>query len=325
MLIYGTSVALRTILLRLRMTLFEVVQATIAFLLVAEAILHFGPAAGAPWFGITCLTLSAAAYAGAFVCFYRRGDSRNSTVYATWGLALFLAGNLLCLPPHWQISTLGIAAILAAFFGSRRSCLTLQLHGLICVISAAIASGLLPYATHTLTGPFPEPLTGIAWLIALTPILCYSMSSRNQLSGWKERPLQVLSAILAAFRSRSHDPHLNSVWLAAAVITPGESHVAVIRTLSGCLLALVLAWFGSRWQRAELLWITYGLLALVAAKLLFEDLRQGHPEFIAASIFVYAVTLILVPQSRPAIHEETTHHQRKQLGLVQAFGGVGKD
>jgi len=45
-----------------------------------------------------------------------------------------------------------------------------------------------------------------------------------------------------------------------------------------------------------LLWITYGTLALVAAKLLLEDLSHSRPEFIAASIFLYAVTLILVPQ-----------------------------
>jgi hypothetical protein len=82
----------------------------------------------------------------------------------------------------------------------------------------------------------------------------------------------------------------------AAVITPGASHVAVVRTLAACSLALALASLGPRWQRVELVWLAYATLALVTAKLLFEDLRQGHPEFIAASIFLYAVTLILVPR-----------------------------
>jgi hypothetical protein len=86
------------------------------------------------------------------------------------------------------------------------------------------------------------------------------------------------------------------VWLTATIITPGASHVAVIRTLGACSLALTLALIGSRWQRIELVWIAYCTLALVTAKLLFEDLRQGHPEFIAASIFLYAVTLIMVPR-----------------------------
>jgi hypothetical protein len=86
------------------------------------------------------------------------------------------------------------------------------------------------------------------------------------------------------------------VWLTASVITPGSSHVAVIRTLTACALALALAWLGPRWRRIELVWLAYATIAAVAAKLLLEDLRQSHPEFIAASIFLYAVTLILVPQ-----------------------------
>ena len=86
------------------------------------------------------------------------------------------------------------------------------------------------------------------------------------------------------------------VALTATVITPGASHVAVVRTLSACALALALATLGPRLHRIELVWAAYALLALVAVKLLFEDLRQGHPEFIAASIFLFAVTLILVPQ-----------------------------
>jgi len=46
----------------------------------------------------------------------------------------------------------------------------------------------------------------------------------------------------------------------------------------------------------ELTRIGYAALALVAAKLVFEDMRQGHLEFIAASIFLFAVTLIAVPR-----------------------------
>jgi predicted tellurium resistance membrane protein TerC len=43
-------------------------------------------------------------------------------------------------------------------------------------------------------------------------------------------------------------------------------------------------------------YLAYGALAFLAAKLLFEDLRHGHMEFIAASIFVFAITLIAVPR-----------------------------
>ena len=63
-----------------------------------------------------------------------------------------------------------------------------------------------------------------------------------------------------------------------------------------CSLALGLAYAGARWHRVELTRIAYAALALLAAKLLFEDLRHGHLEFIAGSIFLFAVTLITVPR-----------------------------
>jgi hypothetical protein len=293
--IYGTSVVLRTTLLRQRITLFEAGQAVVAFLLAAKAILHFGPSASATVFGIFCLLLSPACYAAVFLCFDRLDDSRNYLVYATWSLALFLAGCFLCLPPLWLASSLGMAAILATYTGTRRNCLTLEFHGLLYLTAAAFTCRLLYYAAHTLVGVFPEPPMRVAWIIAGVTILCYAISGQTPVTNWKQRFFQTLAAILAVGAATML---LISalVWLTAHAITPRESHVAVIRTLAACAVALALAYFGPRWQRPELLWITYGTLALVAAKLLLEDLSQGRPEFIAASIFLYAVTLILVPQ-----------------------------
>jgi hypothetical protein len=42
--------------------------------------------------------------------------------------------------------------------------------------------------------------------------------------------------------------------------------------------------------------IAYASLGLLAIKLLFEDLRYGHLEFIAASIILFALALIAVPR-----------------------------
>jgi hypothetical protein len=73
-------------------------------------------------------------------------------------------------------------------------------------------------------------------------------------------------------------------------------HVAFIRTSILCALALALAFAGSRLRRLELKRIAYAALGLLAAKLVFEDLRHGHMGFIAASIFLFALTLIAVPR-----------------------------
>ena len=79
-------------------------------------------------------------------------------------------------------------------------------------------------------------------------------------------------------------------------ITPDVFHVAFIRTLTVCSVALALAFGGARWQRLEMTRIAYAALAFMAAKLIFEDLRHGRMEFIAGSFFLFAVTLITVPR-----------------------------
>jgi predicted tellurium resistance membrane protein TerC len=84
--------------------------------------------------------------------------------------------------------------------------------------------------------------------------------------------------------------------LLALSVTPGAHHLAFIRTLTICIAALSLAFCGAHWRRMELTRLGYATLVLVAAKLVFEDLRHRHLEFIAASIFLFAVTLIAVPR-----------------------------
>ena len=173
--------------------------------------------------------------------------------------------------------------------------LSLASHGLIYLCAAAFASGLLQYAAHAVAGDFPAPPEVIAWAISAAIVLCYAIGSKIEDVDWKPQLFHTLSAALAV--SSAATVLVSAiVWLTATVITPGSSHVAVIRTLTACALALALAWLGPRWRRVELVWLAYATLAAVAAKLLFEDLRQGHPEFIAASIFLFAVTLILVPR-----------------------------
>jgi len=291
-LIYAIAIALRTIHLRREITLFETAQAIVAFLLAAYAVLHFAPAVGASVFGALCLALSVALYATVFV-FRGISGPRNVRVYATWSLALFLLGSFVCLPPFWLASSLGIAAILATSGGVSR--LSLAFHGLIYLSAAALASGLLQYAAHAVAGAFPPPPEAIAWIIAASIILCYAIAGQIENADCKPRFFHTLSAALAV-GSAATVIVSTIVWLTTTVITPGAPHVAVIRTLTACALALALARLGPRWRRIELVWLAYTTLAAVAAKLLFEDLRQGHPEFIAASIFLFAVTLILVPR-----------------------------
>jgi len=96
--------------------------------------------------------------------------------------------------------------------------------------------------------------------------------------------------VLAAFLGQG------LLFLTALRIPPEVHHVAFIRTLACCAVSLSVAFAGSHWRRRELTYIAYATLAFIAAKLIFEDLHQSHFEFIAGSVFVFAITLIAVPR-----------------------------
>jgi hypothetical protein len=289
--------------LRQRISVFEIGQTVIAFPLAAFAVLRFGVSAGAPGAGVIlgaiCWLFSATCYGAAYAHFGRFPEGipeqRNYHVYAAWSAALFLAGSFLCLPPMLLTLCLSVAAIVATLLGVRASRLTLEFHGLAYLAAAAYASGLLDYAGRALAGTFPAVPGWIVWMVAASAVSCYAVGGRFRTECWNQRLLQLLSAILAVAAAVTFLVSL-LVWLAAIGITTGASQVAVIRTLITCLAALALAFIGSRWQRSELIWIAYGTLVLVTAKLLFEDLQHGHPGSTAVSIFLYAVALILVPR-----------------------------
>jgi hypothetical protein len=294
-LIYGASIIFRTTRLRHKISVFEIGQTVIVFLLAAFSILRFGAGAGVTALGTLCLLFSVACYALAYVHFDRYHEERNYHVYATWSGALFLAGSSLCFPPLLLALSLSVAAIVGTLLGVRANRLTLEFHGLAYLAAAAYVSGLLDYAGRALAGTFPAVPGWIVWIVAASAVLCYAVGGHFRTERWNQRLLQLLSALLAVAAVITFLVSV-LVWLAAVGMTPGASEVAVIRTLITCAVALVLAFSGTRWQRTELVWIAYGILALVTAKLLFEDLQHGHPGSTAVSIFLYAVALILVPR-----------------------------
>jgi len=294
-LIYCGSTVFRTMGLRHKITVFEIGQTCIAFVLAAAGLRCFSGNAGSVVLGTFYLLFSAACYTAAYHYFNHFPEQRNYHVYSVWSAALFLAGSFLCLPSILLVFVLSAAAIIATVLGVRAPRLTLEFHGLAYLAAAAYASGLLDYASRALSGTFPTAPGWSVWIVAAASIACYAIEGRFRTGIWTQRLLQLLSAVLAVSAVITFLVSV-LVWLAALGMTAGASQIAVIRTLITCLVALVLAFSSSRWQRSELLWIAYGILALVAAKLLFEDLQHGNAGCTAASIFLYAVALIFVPR-----------------------------
>lgn len=294
-LIHAVSVALKTTLLQRKITAFEVAQCMMAFLLAVVSLLLFAPGAAATEVGIACLVLAAASYSAAFVLFRHASDPRNFRVFAAWSAMLFLAGTLSILPPGWAAACLGLAALAAVAFGVRQECMTLDFHGVVYLAAAAIASGLLDYTLSALAGP---PTARPAWsifLVSACAVLCYAVGKERVGEDWEHQLLHFVPAWLAVCAVTAMLAQ-GLLLLVALFLTPEDAHVAFIRTFAVCAVALALAFGGALWQRLEMTRIAYAALAFEAAKLIFEDLRHGRMGFIAASFFLFAVTLIGVPR-----------------------------
>jgi hypothetical protein len=99
--------------------------------------------------------------------------------------------------------------------------------------------------------------------------------------------------------------------------------LSTARTLVVCAVALALAVAGNRSaqessgraSRAELIWVSYGAMALLAVKIFWQDFRQSPPVALAASLVCYGAVLIFGPRltRRGAV-------RAKDLGIDGATG-----
>ena len=302
--LFAACVAFSTLLRGKQITIFATVQTTIALLLAAVSLADFGPQAAIAILGVICLVLSAASYAAVFAVFERGTEARdsatfaarrNAAVFAAWATALLLAGSFLCLPPLALIVLLAAAAVAASFLGSRKSWLAFEFYGMVFLLAAATASGWFGLFVSAFVGaPAGAPPLGL-WLITVCAILCYAAAMPRKVESWIPQMLHLVIAALAAGASAALMVQA-LVSLVALKMVPGGHHLAFIRTLTLCAIALALAFGGTHWRRLELTRLGYAFLALVAVKLVFEDLRHGHLAYIAASIFLVALTLIAAPR-----------------------------
>jgi len=291
----GASVLYRTVLKGKQITVFETVQAMIAFLLAAFGLITFGPAGSSFALGICCLVLAGAGYATAILRMNGSEEKRNALVFANWCGALLLAGSLMSLPQHWQGPWLGVVAVAATIAGTRLIWLTLEVHGVVFLVTAAAISGLMNEILSALAGTITGRPGWSLLVVTACSIACYAAVKLCEANAWMRQAIAMVFAALAMGAIAALLVE-GLVGLIALKMIPGAHHLAFVRTFTVCAAALALAFSGAHWRRMELTRIGYAALALVALKLVFEDLRHGHLAFIAASIFLFAVTLIVVPR-----------------------------
>jgi len=292
--IYGGSIGISSFGLRHRLTIFEIVQGVVVFVLSTFGALRASPGSAAA-LGAFFLVVAAVCYWGALSRFTAAGQDRNRRTCATYAVVLLLAGTLLLFPTSFQVPFLCLAAVTAAFLYMRTGKLSLGMHVSLYLATAAIFSGLLSLAGNALAGTVPSSLDAGACVVAFSAGLCYAIGWRASTDQWKPRLLWIVPCVLVVGTAAALAVMM-IVRLGSASGMLNASRLSVVRTVVTCSIALILGFSGSHLKRAELLWVAYVAIALGALKLLFEDLRFGNPASLVASLLFYGLILILIPR-----------------------------
>jgi len=320
LLVYGISIGVRTPGKLIRITIFEIVQGVIAFVLSALGVLVATHGLAAPILGVSFLVLAGICYWGTLSRFAGQSFTRERRVFASWAALLTIAGSLLALPPAMGVALLCLLAIAAAFVYSRTSKFSLGLHASFFLATAAALSPLPAYVSQAIGGSVPgAPKSGV-WIVALSAALCYGIGARTSEVKRSRRALWVLPALLLGFT-------VAGVCVAAVVLLASgrlqltPSRLSVTRTIVNCGLAITLGYLGLRQRRVELGWVAYAAVAFGALKLLFEDLRLGNAASLVVSFVFYGSVLIFLPRLTRR-RDDDDGQRASELSAVAA--GTGK-
>jgi len=259
--IYAASTVFRTVILGRPFSWFEVGQPPIAFALMAAGVLRTTQGDKVMVLGCFTLLASGACYWLAF-----RNGAR---AYAVYGVALLLAGATWVFPVGMRALVWSVAALLMARFA---------MHSAVYLLAAAYAGGLLGFARQVFSADSPATPGIAVWIVAAAAVACY----------WMRR--DSVAAALTALSAVALGAYF------AVTLAGGVAAGASIRTFMICAVALGLAYSGSRWSRAELIWIARAAMALGALKLFADDFRHAGPAAVAVSLLCYGAVLILMPR-----------------------------
>lgn len=294
--IYLASTMDRTIVRGLTISWFEILQAVCAFLVGIGGALHIVTLTGAnPMLvGVVCAVGGIGCYLLSFAFLERHQHSeRNFYTYSTFGISLvaiacWLSVSGVLLAAAWSV--LAVAMMCIGSIGAR---ITLRIHATIYLILAVVAGELVPVGFELMIHRSRSAVTPLP-LSFLPPVagalLCYGAMiwlTRNRDRHWTDGVEAIVSASI-------------SVWGVAGIFAAGLSAVmaesAPLRTALLVLLAIGIAWCGRRWQRVELTWLVYPILALAGVKLLAEDLHHGRSITLFVSLIVFGGALVLLPR-----------------------------
>lgn len=303
--IYLGSMMVRTLVRGLNVRWFEIGQAIVAFLIAVIGGFQVAQRAGIAWkgMGVVCLAGGIACYAVAFAFLeHKTGRHRNFEVYSSFGLLLIGTGTFILLSGFGLALAWSLLAVAGVWVGYRSIRVTPVLHGAAYLLAAVFISGVLAYAAHTMLAPADSsnvPLTGAAVVAAIAGVMCYSATvlNKNVSESWSRHIPPVLFATLLVSIALGFAAGASIAACPAALgLTLDAPSLATLRTALVAASAIVLAWFGWRYGRPELIWLLYPIMFFGGIKLLIEDFRQGRPVTLFLSLLFYGGTLILLPR-----------------------------
>ena len=292
--IYGGSIGFRSLFRLLHLTIFEIVQACVAFLVGAVAVVLTVHRAGSVMLGGFFLSLSIVCYWGALARFAAGRYTRNRRVSAFWAAALLIAGAFLVLPLNFAIVFLCISAVCASYLYNKTGKFSLGLHATLFLAAALVVSPLPSYVVGALALTVPRSPSLVVWAIVAAAAACYGVGAGRVEEKRRRRVLWVTPALVLGFTVAAVATTIITAW--GGRVSSTASGLSVIRTVVNCNLAVVLGFLCLRQKRVELGWVAYLAVGFGTLKLLFEDLRFGDALSLVVSLLFYGSVLILLPR-----------------------------
>jgi len=251
--------------------------------------------------GLAALLCGAAFYAHSFLRVQKtHGKGTEFYYHSTLAVLLVLTGAAF-LPSGGFVGALWMGlALVMSILGARRRRLTLRYHGAAVTLTAILATGVLVATFPSLSASEVAPLLEVhrlvvmglvfvcGWVLYSTPL------PRNAV--WTRRlPTTVVFAASALLGTGLLAQAAALIVGGGEALEPGVA--AVIRTLAGCLTAMLLMGLVRLLHRPEPAWLVTPLLFALGIKLIFEDLGVGSSGLRFVGFLSYGISWIIAART----------------------------
>jgi hypothetical protein len=191
--------------------------------------------------------------------------------------------------------------VLFVRFGRLAGRMTLKWHGAVYLVASLAASGIAGATARlfVLGDAHADALSSniAGWTAGAAGLVAFALVMRGRAPDGASWNFRLLTLVLAG----------NAAWatigiLAKALVEHGGGATSLANfyptILTGMLTAVTaaLAVAATRFERPELVWLTYAFIGVATYKLVVHDLRQGQTMAIVLSLLLYGGMLVLLPR-----------------------------